>query len=240
MTSLTENKLMYWIAGFISLLLIACVSISVHGREQDTPGDFYTGNILRTNPVNPVVESASNKTVEHFNLRIFETGEVFEEEDFAFRGGITKFAAEGFGELQGSKRVQAVDSQTMYSVNINEKFRTYTDPAAAEDEYMQAKSGFDVAGRAHSAVVGTEPNPGETGYMKQLVASNVDEKGEYLKYKGNVELENGRSRMNTSMAGASTDLDVVGESRVREKAKVETGGSRTGWWDIEWETDEDE
>jgi len=223
------------------VILIVMVLLNLEVQGSGKPGDFYTGDKLKNNPPPQMQGSSANKRVEHFMEALFETGEIFEEHDISYPGGVSKFEAVGFGEVQGSKKVQAVESAGRYSVNINENYRAYTDPQAVEDEYLQVKSGFDVArARTHSAVVGTEPNPGETGYLSQLVASNVEQEGEYLKYRGSVDTSDGRSRMETAIGDSSSSVDVEGESRVKEKAIVDTGGSRTGWWNVEWETDEEE
>ncbi|MFO7952849.1 MAG: hypothetical protein R6U91_08630 [Bacillota bacterium] len=234
------NKRVGRIAVLLTLFLIFITGFDLKVQGSGNPGDFYTGDKLKNNPSPYMQDSYANKTVKHFTEALFETGEIFEEHDISYRGGISKFEAVGLGQIQGSKKVQSVESLGQYSVNIHENYRAYTDPNAIEDEYMQAKSGFDVArARTHSAVVGTEPDPGETGYLSQLVASNVDQEGEYLKYRGSVDTSDGRSRMETAIGDSSSNVDVEGQSRVIEKAIIDTGGSRTGWWDVEWETDED-
>jgi len=240
MVSIFSSKLFSGIISINALILVFVLNVAVDAQGESAPVDFYTGNIFRSNPVNSAPGAYANKTVEHHKLRIFETGQIDGARDYSYRGGITKLEALGFGKLQGSKNVQLVEALNWYSVNLAEGFRVFTDPAASEDEYLEAKSGFDVAGRAHSAVVGTKPNPGETGYMDQVVASRLDEDGEYLNYKGKIELSDGRTRMNTAVGGSSADVDVEGHARVKEKAVVDTGGAQTGWWDVEWETDEDE
>ncbi len=88
-------------------------------------------------------------------------------------------------------------------------------------------------GTAHETHLtsGVNMDPGETGYIKQNVAANQDQDGEYLRLRNEVE-NTGGVTVNDLEVGEylNESLRVEGYAKVRQSATVEAGGARTGWW----------
>jgi len=220
----------------ISFLIIGLINTELDAQSNDDLTNFYSGEMLKANLHNPGSSTIDNLEVKRIIDRVNEKGLVDYAEDLTFGRGVSKFDALGFGEARGSRKILTQESPEHFSVNINHKYYALTDSGALEDEYMQLKSGIRVAN--HNVVAGIEPNPGETGYIAQSVASNVDEKGEYLNYTGKINNVEGRTRMETDLDDTTSNLEVQGQARVEDKVIVESGGSRTGWWDLARETDD--
>jgi len=219
----------------IPFLIIGLINPALDAQSNDDLNDFYSGEMFKANLHNPGSGTSDNLEVKRIIDRVNEKGMVDYAEDLTFGRGVSKFDALGFGEARGSRRILTQESPEHFSVNVNHRYYALTDSGALEDEYMQLKSGIRVA--SHNVVAGIEPNPGETGYITQSVASNVDEKGEYLNYTGKINNVEGRTRMDTDLGGSTNDLDVQGQARIEDKVIVESGGSRTGWWDLARETE---
>ena len=82
-----------------------------------------------------------------------------------------------------------------------------------------------------SLLSGINMNPGETGYIKQNVYANRDQDGEYLRLNNEVSNTGGVTINDLEIDGyVNESLRVEGSAEVRQSARLDDGGARTGWW----------
>jgi len=96
---------------------------------------------------------------------------------------------------------------------------------------VSQKSALEGTAYETNLTSGVNMDPGETGYIKQNVAANRDQDGEYMRLRNEVENTGGVTINDLEIGDyLNESLRVEGYAKVRQSATVDSGGARTGWW----------
>jgi hypothetical protein len=159
-------------------------------------------------------------------------GTLDHEHSFSSAEGEIKFFAEGQGLVGGSHNARARDTNTYSKLNSSETYTGYTDRIARSDQYIKLTSSYGLS-RGYKGFSGVMPNTNEIGTISQDISSKSEAgKGHYYKHSNNVKNTDGLTVMRSTAGESVTDIEVDGYTEYREVVIIESGGVRTGWWDM--------
>lgn len=117
-------------------------------------------------------------------------------------------------------------------LNMSLRFTGTTDPNASEDDKLIMLTSIELYNRA-KLNTGVEMDPGETGYIRQDIASNSTPEGDYLKINNRFGNTGGTTKREIEVKGFMNEImRVDGSAEVWESTRVRNGGARTGFWDV--------
>lgn len=164
-------------------------------------------------------------------------GDVFHEKEIDFTGGSIDFQVMGRGEVSGSHHTHTSTAEKVYGkipqtiLNLSVSFYGTTALDAAENELMRIISEIELGNRA-AVQTGVEMNPGESGYIKQSVASSSGSDGDYLKFTNQFGNTGGTTKRILEVGNFVNErMSVVGSAEVWESTKQRSGNAKTGFWD---------
>ncbi len=178
------------------------------------------------------VVSAQDLVISRFTNIFSYSGNVEHEHLYSMYRGMAGLIAAGRGTLGGTHQGWSVKPQrgsnlTPYASSIQSYFAS-TAQNALPGQYMRIVGGFSIP-NSHSVQSGAEPNPGETGYVNDTMSISSG----YFEHSNSTGSSDGRTRVSSSIAGtSSTNVDVEGFSMYYESTSIDSGGPKTGWWDI--------
>ncbi len=159
-------------------------------------------------------------------------GTVDHEHSFSSAEGAVRFAAEGQGLVGGSHDAWARDGRVQSILNSMETYICYTDRIAASDQHMRMISRYGLS-RDNSAITGMMLKPNEIGRIDQTVSAKSEPGvGHYFKSSNSVKTTDGTTVIQRSVGNSVTNIEVEGYTEYREVVVVESGGVKTGWWDL--------
>jgi len=169
---------------------------------------------------------------ERFSTGFDESGLVEYDHEYKYSGGKLHLVATGIGRAGGGLEVFYGESPVRLSFRSSESHLAYTDPGAGPEEYMNMVASLEAknAGKARTEV---EPKPGETSHIKQFIATNKDEVGTYVVYENKVNTGDSITDIQYEISGVSSTIRVDGHADVKESVVRDSGGSGTGWWDLD-------
>ena len=177
-------------------------------------------------------ETRFGAVISRFTNIFYYAGDVEHEHQYNFYRGMAGLVAAGRGTLGGTHQGWSVkpgsDSNlTPYASNMQSYFAS-TAQNALPGQYMRIVGGFNMP-NSHSVQSGVEPNPGETGYVKDTMSVNRG----YFEHSNSTGTSDGKTRVSSSIKDtSSTNVSVEGFSMYYEKTSIDEGGPKTGWWDI--------
>lgn len=169
---------------------------------------------------------------ERFSMRFDESGIVDYDHEYRYPAGKLHLVAAGLGRAGGGLEVFSGESPERVSFRSSESHLAYTNPGADENNYMNMVASLEAkhAGKARTEI---EPKPGETSHINQFIATNKDEGGTYVIYENKVLTGDSLTDIQYEMSGVSATIKVDGYSDVRETVVRDSGGGKTGWWDLD-------
>lgn len=159
-------------------------------------------------------------------------GTLDHEHSFSSAEGEIKFFAEGQGLAGGSHNARARETNTHSTLNSSETYTGYTDRIARTDQHIKLTSSYGLS-RGYRGFSGVMPNTNEIGTLSQDISSKSEPgKGHYYKNSSDVKNTGGLTVIRSTAGDSVTDIEVDGYTEYREVVIIESGGVRTGWWDI--------
>jgi hypothetical protein len=174
-------------------------------------------------------------------------GDIFHQREVEIDGGPDnfRFIIRGEGSVVGTHEVHASTSpadevygpKSFDKVNMSAYFVGTTALNAAVDKKLLLISEIDLY-KKHRAVsrTGVEMDPGETGYIKQFVSSNIGNGGkdEHLSMMNIFGNSGGTTKRILEVDGFVSDtMRVDGYAEVYETTEISNGKAKSGWWDIQ-------
>lgn len=159
-------------------------------------------------------------------------GLVEHEHEYTFWGGGSSFYGRGTGTLSGLQTALEKESILGRTFSSAKSYFVHTYPGLARAESMGAVTSFDIRNR-HSGTIGVRPNPGEDATLKANIDYSRDQAGDYFKYDSSASNTDGTTRISTEAGGSTTTAEVEGTVIYYETVKVDKGGAKTGWWDLD-------
>lgn len=174
-------------------------------------------------------------------------GDIFHQKDVEILDSPDsfRFIIRGEGSVVGNHEVhvstspaaEVYGSKSFDQVNMSAYFLGTTALDAAVDKKLLLISEIDLTDK-HGAVsqTGVEMDPGETGYIKQSVSSNIgnDGKDEHLSMMNVFGNSGGTTKRNLEVDGYISDtMRVDGYAEVYEITEISKGNAKSGWWDIQ-------
>jgi len=202
------------------LLVIALIfSLAATASAQDDNGDEET-----TERLGAVVSRFTN---------IFSYfGDVEHEHKYSMYRGVAGLVAAGRGSLGGTHQGWSVEPRsdstlTPYASSIQSYFAS-TAQNALPGQYMRIVGGFSIP-NSHSVQSGVEAKPGGTGYVNDTMSVSSS----YFEHSNNTGSSDGNTRVSSSIEDtSSSNVNVEGFAMYYEKTSIDSGGPKTGWWDI--------
>lgn len=145
--------------------------------------------------------------------------------------GVAGLVSAGKGELGGTHDGMTREAYRRNSFNSNAFYQITTAPDALPGDYMRMVSAYS-KGNESAARTGIETNPGGTGSIKENAASSSDSGGSYNDYSVNVDTDDGRLIIESAVDDASVSANVEGSGFVYFSITTDSGGQKTGWWDL--------
>lgn len=161
-------------------------------------------------------------------------GLVRHEHSFSATEGAIRFVAIGQGVVGGSHDAWSRDSDSADRSMLNsfEYYRGVTERTAVPDQFMVIGNRYTIA-IDHSALNAILIKPNGMGLIQQTISSKSEPGvGQYFKQNKRIETTDGTTVIRSSFQGSDTNLEVEGYSEYSEVVIVESGGVKTGWWDL--------
>lgn len=179
-----------------------------------------------------IAASTFNEIIRRFYKGFKHIGTIEHEHFFSSDDGSAGFTAMGLGLAGGGHDAWSTRSENRRTFNSDETYMGYTARGALPELYMGIVSTYELT-RGYSSTIGLLLKPNELGRIKQTVSSATEPgKGSYTKQSSKAENTGGTTKIQSSGGGASTNIEVEGYSKHWEVVIVETGGTKTGWWDL--------
>jgi hypothetical protein len=203
----------------VLLLIVLIVGLAATASAQDENGDEDTMERL-------------GAVVSRFTNIFSYSGDVEHEHGYSMYRGFAGLVAAGRGTLGGTHQGWSVEPRrdsnlTPYASSIQSYFAS-TAQDALPGQYMRIVGGFSIP-NSHSVQTGVEVKPGGTGYVNDTMSVSSG----YFEHSNSTGNSDGNTRVSSSIEDtSSTNVNVEGFAMYYEKTSIDSGGPKTGWWDI--------
>jgi hypothetical protein len=204
------------------LIVIALIfSLAAVVSAQDPIDNEEEATVLRLGAI-----------ISRFSNIFSYVGAIEHEHGYSMYRGFAGLVAAGRGSLGGTHQGWSVEPRrdsnlTPYASSIQSYFAS-TAQNALPGQYMRMVGGFSIP-NSHSVQTGVEVKPGGTGYVNDTMSVSSG----YFEHSNSTGSSNGNTRVSSSIEGtSSTTVNVDGFAMYYEKTSIDSGGPKTGWWDI--------